>query len=244
MGLFSKKKGAEMSDSILLGNTEFVFDSKLGFYVGEWIVWERKTKILLEIKSTEGNIGGIILEKINWINGHKNIIIQSFLEENDDYIDTVNEMIEDGALEADGKISEDEFVKALFVNNVTVFVNGIETGFYIDLDAEPDYFMGHLACIEKHKRQILRKGQRPQRHQKGDKYLCQPGAESGTSWKMITCARRSGATSSILPPVTAKVLTMRAGQPFAWTVWKYCGATTTPISRMCGRNFITCGPQR
>ena len=70
------------------------------------------------------------------------------MEENDDYIDTVNEMIEDGALEVDGKISEDEFVKALFVNNVTVFVNGIETGFYIDLDAEPDYFMGHLACIE------------------------------------------------------------------------------------------------
>ena len=32
---------------------------------------------------------------------------------------------------------------------------------------------------------------------------------------MITCARRSGATSSILPPVTAKALTMRAGQPFA-----------------------------
>ena len=148
MGLFSKKKNAEMSDRILLGNTEFVFDSKLGFYVGEWIVWERKTKILLEIKSTEGNIGGIVLEKINWINGHKNIIIQSFLEANDDYIDTVNEMIEDGALEADGKISEDEFVKALFVNNVTVFVNGIETGFYIDLDAEPDYFMGHLACME------------------------------------------------------------------------------------------------
>ena len=148
MGLFSKKKGAEMSDRLLLGNTEFVFDSKLGFYVGEWIVWERKTKILLEIKSTEGNISGIVFEKINWINGHKNIIIQSFLEENDDYIDIVNEMIEDGALEADGKISEDEFVKALFVNNVTVFVNGIETGFYIDLDAEPDYFMGHLACIE------------------------------------------------------------------------------------------------
>ena len=58
------------------------------------------------------------------------------------------EMIEDGTLEADGKISEDEFVKALFVNNVTIFVNGSETGFYIDLDAEPDYFMGHLVCIE------------------------------------------------------------------------------------------------
>lgn len=148
MGLFSKKKNAEMSDRILLGNMEFVFDSKLGFYVGELIVWERMTKILLEIKSAEGNISDIVLEKINWINSHKNIIVQSFLEENDDYIDTVNEMIEDGALEADEKISEDEFVKALFVNNVTVFVNGIETGFYIDLDAEPDYFMGHLACME------------------------------------------------------------------------------------------------
>ena len=148
MGLFSKKKNAEMSDRILLGNMEFVFDSKLGFYVGELIVWERMTKILLEIKSAEGNISDIVLEKINWINSHKNIIVQSFLEENDDYIDTVNEMIEDGALEVDEKISEDEFVKALFVNNVTVFVNGIETGFYIDLDAEPDYFMGHLACME------------------------------------------------------------------------------------------------
>lgn len=148
MELFSKKKNAEMSDRILLGNTEFVFDSNLGFYVGELIVWERMTKILLEIKSAEGNISDIVHEKINWINSHKNIIVQSFLEENDDYIDIVNEMIEDGALEVDEKISEDEFVKALFVNNVTVFVNGIETGFYIDLDAEPDYFMGHLACME------------------------------------------------------------------------------------------------
>ena len=147
MGLFLKKR-VEMPDKMIFGNAEFVFDSKLGFYVGEWIVWERKTKILLEIKSAEGNIGDIVLEKINWVNRHKNIIVQSFLEENDDYIDAVNEMIEDGALEVDGKISEDEFIKALFVNNVTVFVNGIETGFYIDLDAEPDYFMGHLVCIE------------------------------------------------------------------------------------------------
>lgn len=147
MGLFLKKR-VEMPNKMILGNTEFVFDRRLGFHVGELIVWDRKVKILLEFQSAEGNIGDIVLEKINWINAHKDLIIQSFLEENDDYIDVVNEMIEDGALEVDGKISEDEFVKALFVNNVTVFVNGIETGFYIDLDAEPDYFMGHLACIE------------------------------------------------------------------------------------------------
>ena len=56
MGLFLKKR-VEMPDKIILGNTEFVFDRKLGFHVGEWTVWDRKTKILLEFQSTEGNIG-------------------------------------------------------------------------------------------------------------------------------------------------------------------------------------------
>ena len=140
MGLFLKKR-VEMPDKITLGNTEFVFDRKLGFPVGEWTVWERKTKILLEFQSTEGNMGEIVFERVNWVNDHKDTIIRAFLEENDDCIDAVNEMIEDGTLEADGRISEEEFVKVLFVNNVTVFVNGSETGFYIDLDAEPDYFM-------------------------------------------------------------------------------------------------------
>ena len=75
MGMFSKKKNAEMSDRILLGNTEFVFDRKLGFHVGEWTVWDRKTKILLEFQSTEGNIGDIVLEKVTWVNDHKDTII-------------------------------------------------------------------------------------------------------------------------------------------------------------------------
>lgn len=75
MGMFSKKKNAEMSDRILLGNTEFVFDRKLGFHVGEWTVWDRKTKILLEFQSTEGNIGDIVLEKVTWVNDHKDTIM-------------------------------------------------------------------------------------------------------------------------------------------------------------------------
>ena len=73
MGMFSKKKNAEMSDRNLLGNTEFVFDRKLGFHVGEWTVWDRKTKILLEFQSTEGNIGDIVLEKVTWVNDHKDM---------------------------------------------------------------------------------------------------------------------------------------------------------------------------
>ena len=64
MGLFSKKERTEMTDEISLGNTKFVFDRKLGFHVREWMVWERKTKILLEFQSTEGNIGDIVLEKV------------------------------------------------------------------------------------------------------------------------------------------------------------------------------------
>ena len=73
-----------MPDKIILGNTEFVFDRKLGFHVGEWTVWDRKTKILLEFQSTEGNIGDIVLEKVNWVNDHKDTIIRAFLDENDD----------------------------------------------------------------------------------------------------------------------------------------------------------------
>ena len=40
MGLFLKKR-VEMPDKIILGNTEFVFDRKLGFHVGEWTVWDK-----------------------------------------------------------------------------------------------------------------------------------------------------------------------------------------------------------
>ena len=65
MGLFLKKR-VEMPDKMILGNTEFVFDRKLGFHVGEWTVWDRKTKILLEFQSTEGNIGDMGSILIFW----------------------------------------------------------------------------------------------------------------------------------------------------------------------------------
>lgn len=148
MGLFSKKKKEEAADEILVENREFIYDKKLGFYVGEMLVWERKTKIILKIKGNAGDIGSIVLDKIAWINDYKHFIIKSFLEEYDDFVDTVNEMIEDGTLEVDEKISEDQFVKALFVNQATVSLNGMETRLLIDMAAEPDYLMGHLAGLE------------------------------------------------------------------------------------------------
>lgn len=42
MGLFLKKR-VEMPDKMIFGNTEFVFDRKLGFHVGEWIVWDQNS---------------------------------------------------------------------------------------------------------------------------------------------------------------------------------------------------------
>ena len=53
MGLFLKKR-VEMPDKIILGNTEFIFDRKLGFHVGEWTVWDRKTKFSLSFRAQRG----------------------------------------------------------------------------------------------------------------------------------------------------------------------------------------------
>ncbi|MGI6217128.1 MAG: DUF2262 domain-containing protein [Coriobacteriales bacterium] len=148
MGLFSKKKKDDMTDELLVGNAKFTYDSKLGFYSGELNVWERKTKILLLIKNKEENTGNVVLEKINWLNTHREKILQSFFEEYDEFTDAVNEMIEDGNFDTDKKISQSELAEAIFVNNALIRVNGNETDLSIDLGAEPDYFMGHLASVE------------------------------------------------------------------------------------------------
>lgn len=70
------------------------------------------------------------------------------MEANDHYVDVVNEMIDCGDFKADGPISADDFVNALFVDNVTIWVKGVDTDFALDLDAEPDYLLGHLAFME------------------------------------------------------------------------------------------------
>ena len=48
MGLFLKKR-VEMPDKIILGNTEFVFDSKVGFHVGEWTLLSNTNSIFPKI---------------------------------------------------------------------------------------------------------------------------------------------------------------------------------------------------
>ena len=136
-----------MKDKILIGNIEFVLDDS-GDYMGKIDVWGKETDILLEIKADEKDVEDIVFEKINWLNNNRDKIIDTFMEENDYFIENINEMIESGDFIADGEITEKDFIESLFVNNVVIYIKGSETDFMLDLDAEPDYLMGHLACME------------------------------------------------------------------------------------------------
>ena len=137
----------DMGDKIIIGNKEFVLD-EIGYYIGKMDVWEKETDIFLEIKANEKDVDDIVFEKINWLNKNKSKIIDTFMEENDYFIENINDMIKSGDFAADREITEKDFIESLFVNNVTIYVKGRETDFMLDLDADPDYLMGHLACME------------------------------------------------------------------------------------------------
>ena len=132
-----------MENKILIDNSEFRLE-----YIGELTVWKKTTKIFLNIQENKEDVSDIVIEKINWLNDNKDKIIDIFMEENGHYVDVINEMIESGDFKADKRISEKEFVRSLFVNNVTIYVKGCETDFCLDLEAEPDYLLGHLAYME------------------------------------------------------------------------------------------------
>ena len=136
-----------MGDKIIICNKEFVLD-EIGYYIGKMNVWEKETDIFLEIKANEKDVDDIVFEKINLLNKNKSMIIDTFMEENDYFIENINDMIESGDFIADREITEKDFIESLFVNNVVIFVKGSETDFMLDLDVEPDYLFGHLACME------------------------------------------------------------------------------------------------
>jgi len=134
---------------MMIGATEFTFDKGCGEYVGKLQVWGRETDVYLDTEHAEGDdIDKIVTGKINWIERNKEKIMEAFMEANDHYVDVVNDMIDCGDFKADGPISADDFVNALFVNNVTIWVKGVDTDFALDLDAGPDYSPGYLAFME------------------------------------------------------------------------------------------------
>ena len=110
-----------MGDKIIICNKEFVLD-EIGFYIGKMDVWEKETDIFLEIKANEKDVDDIVFEKINWLNKNKSMIIDTFMEENDYFIENINDMIKSGDFAADREITEKDFIESLFVNNVTIYV--------------------------------------------------------------------------------------------------------------------------
>lgn len=132
---------------IMIGENEFVLDES-GDYAGKMTVWGRETDIFLDIDVNESTVTDVVNEKINWLNENRDVVVDAFMEENDHYVDVINEMIESGDFDADEQISQEDFEDALFVNNVLIFLRGRNSEFSLDLDAEPDYLLGHLACME------------------------------------------------------------------------------------------------
>ena len=132
---------------IMIGENESVLDES-GDYVGKMTVWGRETDIFLDIDVNESTVTDVVNEKINWLNENRDVVVDAFMEENDHFVDVINEMIESGDFDADEQISQEDFEDALFVNNVLIFLRGRNSEFSLDLDAEPDYLLGHLACME------------------------------------------------------------------------------------------------
>ena len=136
-----------MAETIVIEETAFTLDSN-GEYMGKMMIWGRLTEVFLEFEGDEKKVTDSVMEKINWLNTNREKVVDAFMVENDHYIEVVNEMIAQGDFDADQKINEDDFRKALFVHNVSFFLNGRNSEFSLDLDSDPDYLLGHLAAME------------------------------------------------------------------------------------------------
>ena len=136
-----------MAETIFIEDTAFTLDSN-GEYMGKMMIWGRLTEVFLEFEGEKEEVTDSVMEKINWLNANREKVVGAFMVENDHYIEVVNEMIAQGDFDADQKINEDDFRKALFVHNVSFFLNGRNSEFSLDLDSNPDYLLGHLAAME------------------------------------------------------------------------------------------------
>jgi hypothetical protein len=99
-----------------------------------------------------------IEEKIQWIESHKDLILDTFIEE-EGMFDGLNDMIREKIakngiakfyddLVFEKEVSEGEFKNAIEVLSIDFYIDGKELTCTFDLTANPDYFFGHIATIE------------------------------------------------------------------------------------------------
>ena len=121
----------------MIDNNEFTLTGE-NEYEGKLCVWGEEVTIFVDSQENQEKIVSFVQDKI----------IDVFMEENSHYIEVINDMIEDGEFDAECEIDEENFISALFINNVSLFLDEKDWSIMLDLEAEPDYLLGHLACIE------------------------------------------------------------------------------------------------
>ena len=130
-----------MEKTITIEGNKFILEEDgvyCGAYLGKMNVWGKDTDIVLETEDQSDEVIDNFIEKIAWLNDNKAAVLDVFIDENYDFIEFVNE-------EYNMEMTEIDFRDALFVENVYIFINGRNSEFSFDLDAEPDYLCGHLA---------------------------------------------------------------------------------------------------
>ena len=120
----------------MIDNNEFTLTGE-NEYEGKLCVWGEEVTIFVDSQENKEKIVPFVQDKIKWIDENK-----------DKIIDVINDMIEDGEFDAECEIDEEDFISALFINNVSLFLDEKDWSIMLDLEAEPDYLLGHLACIE------------------------------------------------------------------------------------------------
>lgn len=131
----------------MIDNNEFTLTGE-NEYEDKLCVWGEEVTIFVDSQENQEKIVPFVQDKIQWIDENKDKIIDAFMEENSHYIEVINDMIEDGEFDAECEIDEEDFISALFINNVSLFLDEKDWSIMLDLEAEPDYLLGHLACIE------------------------------------------------------------------------------------------------
>ena len=131
----------------MIDNNEFTLTGE-NEYEGKLRVWGEEVTIFVDSQENQEKIVSFVQDKIQWIDENKDKIIDAFMEGNSHYIEVINDMIEDGEFDAEYEIDEEDFISALFINNVSLFLDEKDWSIMLDLEAEPDYLLGHLACIE------------------------------------------------------------------------------------------------
>lgn len=147
----------ELMEKIIIGSVEFK-NIEENCYEGKLEVWSRETTIFVDIFSHTDDIENIVLEKIKWINESKDKILEVFIEENEHFIDVVNEFIDKKEFDAIEHITEENFINAMSINSLCINIGDEGANLSIDLEAEPDYLFGHFAAIEVDEEYVIESG--------------------------------------------------------------------------------------